>query len=75
MAQTTQRLLNWRVLPLALLASVVVALAAVLAGGSQLQGQGASLTLREPWNLVAAPRDATPQQLVGNIAAVQSIHL
>lgn len=75
MAQTTQRLLNRRVLPLALLAGVVVALAAVLAGGSQLQGQGASLTLREPWNLVAAPRDATPQQLVGNIAAVQSIHL
>lgn len=75
MAQTTQRLLKRRVLPLTLLAGVVVALAALLAGGSQLQGQGASLTLREPWNLVAAPRNATPQQLVGGIAAVQSIHL
>ena len=75
MALTTQRLLNRRVLPLALLAGVVAALAALLAGGSQLQGQGSSLTLREPWNLVAAPRDATPQQLVGDIAAVQSIHL
>ncbi len=54
-------------------AVVLVALAAVLVGGmgtpfgsgSEAEGSGASIELVEPWNLVAASRSGTPQQVVG----------
>jgi hypothetical protein len=63
-------------------AVVLVALTVALVGGmmtpfssgSQAEASGASIELVEPWNLVAASRSGTPQQVVGQIARVQSIH-
>ncbi|HJN91136.1 MAG TPA: PQQ-dependent sugar dehydrogenase [Dehalococcoidia bacterium] len=63
-------------------AAVLMALAVALiggavtpwGGGSEAEASGTSIQLVEHWNLVAASRGGTPQQVVGVIARVESIH-
>ncbi len=39
-----------------------------------VQAQNGSITLVARWNLVAAPRDGTPEEVVGALADVRSLH-